>query len=227
MGANRTYIPIARSYGWYIGARLPCTLYPDHFPLYFADQDWRKFEGLHFSDDKYQKHYRKYIDAVKEHRPYMASVVDWTPDKQLEEVMIWATEIAQYVELVQVIPKIPREVDKIPHHVGGKKIVLGFSVPTKHGATPCYPEEFAGRDVHLLGGNPIQQTNYAGLLTTYGANIISTDGNLINKASGFGTFWENGRSRSLGNKTITTVDAIERSLKEIPRLWKSVGWTVE
>lgn len=227
MGANRTYVPIARSYGWYIGARLPCTLYPDHFPLYFTDQDWRKFKDLHFSDDKYQKHYGSYTNAVKIHKPYMASVLDWTIDRNLDEILVWSREIAPYVSKIQIIPKVPNEVHMIPYYINDKQVILGFSIPTKHGATPCSPEEFAGRDVHLLGGNPIQQINYAGLLTTYGANVVSTDGNLINKASGFGTFWQNGRSRSLGKRTITTIDAIERSLKEIPRLWKAAGWTIE
>jgi uncharacterized protein DUF6610 len=227
LGANRQYPAIARRCGWSIGARLPCTLYAEYQPLAFADQDWRRFDGLLASDDRYRRAYQRYIAAVASTRPHMASVLDWTADRDLSEVLDWAVAIAPSIETVQIIPKVPGRVGEIPRTIAGRPVILGYSVPTRHGATPCDPAEFAGWPVHLLGGNPRQQIHYAGLLTTLGAEIVSADGNLTHKAAGLGTFWEAGRARNLGARKLSTLAALTRSLIAVPQMWRAAGWALE
>lgn len=225
LGGNRAYPPLARAAGWWPGARLPSTLYTDQ--LYFADQDWRKFAGLTPDDSRYQAAYQRYIAAVAAARPFMASVIDWTPDRTLDEVLAWAAAVTPHVERVQIIPKVPGAIEQVPRLFAGRPVVLGFSVPTRHGATPCDAAEFSGWPVHLLGGNPRQQIHYACLLASYGADIVSADGNLIHQAAGRGTFWEHGRARNLGAYRLTTIEALQRSLVEVPRLWRSAGFEVK
>lgn len=193
LGANRVYPALARAAGWHIGARLPATLYDDHQPLAFADQDWRKFDGLQPDDPRYERAFGRYIAALGDARPTMASVLDWTPDRSRDEVLIWATAAAEHTtEAVMIVPKTPGTIASIPPQIGGRRVVLGFSVPTRHGAQP-----------------------------------ESADNNGIQKSAGYGTFWERGRSRNLGRHMLTTQEALERSLAEVPRLWRSAGWTIE
>lgn len=226
LGANRVYPALARAAGWRVGARLPCTLYADHQPLAFADQDWRQFDGLTPGQSRYETALARYVAAVAQARPAMASVVDWTEERTAAEIARWAALIAPYVGVIMVIPKIPGSVSSIPRTLAGRSVRLGFSVPTRHGATPCDPAEFAGWPVHLLGGNPRQQLMYAGLLATHGAQIISADGNLTHHAAGRGTFWEHGKARNLGARVLTTEDALRRSLAWVPQMWRDAGWLV-
>jgi uncharacterized protein DUF6610 len=212
LAGNRGYMDMARQAGWWPGARLPGTIYGNYQPLAFVDQQWTRFAGLYPGDGRYDRAYQRYITAVLVTRPQMASVIDWTPDRSLDEVLTWGLAIAPYVQAVQIIPKVPGSVAHIPHTIGGVGVALGFSVPTRHGATPCDPAEFASWPVHLLGGNPRQQIMYAGLLAYHGARVMSADGNLTHKAAGRGTFWQ---------------EALRRSLVEVPRLWRAAGWVLE
>ena len=226
LGGNRIYPALAAAAGWWHGARLPIPLYVDH--LAFAAQQWTRFDGLRPGDVRYDHAYQRYITALSTAQPDMASVIDWTAERTRDEVLSWAVEAACHVRRqVLIIPKVPDVIGSIPREIGGKCIALGYSVPTRHGATPVDPAEFAGWPVHLLGGNPRQQIHYAGLLTTHGAKIISADGNLINKAAGKGTFWEHGRCRNLGARVLTTEEALRRSLVSVPQMWRNAGWEIE
>lgn len=86
-GAPR-WTPIAIEHGYRYGAQLPGTVYPEHGPLYFADQDWRAPRR------------DRYMAELARLRPTMATVLDWEREQQLPEVLEWAEEAAQYVELV-------------------------------------------------------------------------------------------------------------------------------
>lgn len=164
---------IAVNAGYKYGARLPDTVYQ---PLYFADQDWR-------NPDR-----GRYMAALAEHRPHMATVLDWDDNTRYEEVMSWAEEAAQYVEVVVVVPKIPGTIQYIPEYIGNAEIVLGYSVPTKFSGTPVPMWEFLGCPVHLLGGTPQKQMELARYLYVY-----SADGNMANKmAVRYCAYWENG-----------------------------------
>lgn len=226
LGGNRSYMGIARAAGWWPGARLPAALYADHFPLAFADQDWRKFDGLSPPDPAYKKAFDRYIAAVASARPCMASVIDWEERRPLSEVLTWAHAISAHVETVMIIPKVPGAIDQIPNTINGAPITLGFSVPTPHGATSCLPDEFAGRRVHLLGGSVLDQLRWAPVLLAAGADVRSADGNSFHRAAGHGTYFDGRGFRNDGPRSITTVEAMRRSLVAIPHAWRAAGWTI-
>ena len=152
------------------GAQLPGTVY---FPPEFADQDWKKPNRT------------AYMAALAQHRPRMATVLDWERDEQLPEVLGWAEEAAQYVETVIIIPKVLGGIPRLPRRIGGASVRLGYSVPTAYGGTELPLWEFLGWPVHLLGGSPHRQIAMAHYL-----NVVSADGNYIAKmAQKWNQFW--------------------------------------
>ena len=165
-GNNQRLGSIAIREGFKYGCRLPND--KPFFPVYFADQNWK------------QPNKKEYMAALAKHRPSIATVLDWETLSQLDEVMSWAEEMAGYVDRVIVIPKVVNETHRIPLTIGGKSIVLGYSVPTRHGATPVPFWEFEGRDVHLLGGSPQRQMSETDYLACI-ANVVSVDGNMMLK----------------------------------------------
>lgn len=175
---NREFRRIAAEHGFANGARLPDTVYDP--PLYFADQDWRRPDRA------------AYMRALAQHRPVMATVLDWERDDQLPDVLAWAEEAAQHVgESVVVVPKVVGGVGRLPRRIGGRRIVLGYSVPTRFGGTDVPAWELAGWPVHLLGGPPQRQlVVYAHLRGV--CEVLSADGNYAQKmAVRWGQFWVN------------------------------------
>jgi hypothetical protein len=90
-GGNRRFAQIAIDAGYKFGSQLPNTIY---HPIYFADQDWKRPNRA------------TYMAMLAQHRPTMATVLDWERDEQLPEVLDWAEEAAQYVAQVLIIPKV-------------------------------------------------------------------------------------------------------------------------
>jgi len=173
-GGNPLFAEIAIGYGFRYGAQLPN--YKIYGDLWFADQDWKHPDRP------------SYIAALARYKPYMATVLDWEYDQQITEVLEWAEEAAQYVERVLIIPKVIGGIDRLPRVIGGKTVVLAFSVPTTHGGTQVPIWEFAGWPIHLLGGSPQAQMHYASHLNAL-AEVVSTDGNMANKMAHFCRFW--------------------------------------
>jgi hypothetical protein len=161
-GRNRRATEIAIAAGYRYGARLPTTV---HAPPYFADQDWKIPNRI------------GYMAALVIHQPTMATVLDWEREEQWPEVMSWAEEAAEHVGHVVVIPKIPGTVPEIPQSIGGKPVVIGYSVPSRYGATDVPLWEFRGRMVHLLGGSPQAQMRLWEYLAGV-ADVVSVDVNM-------------------------------------------------
>jgi len=218
---NRRYAEIAISAGYTYGAQLPGTVYfhPD-----FVDQNWKRPDR------------ERYIAALAEHRPRMASVLDWERDDQLQEVLGWAEDAAQFVDTVIIIPKVHGGISKLPRRIAGASVRLGYSVPTKHGGTEVMAFEFIGWPVHLLGGSPGQQMRIAQM----GLDIRSVDGNMMQKlASSRCLFWKPGKKPFTngwisikaadgaawgdgGADADATYEAFERSCKNIQAAWSSL-----
>lgn len=173
---NKRFAEIAAATGFKLGAQLPGTVY---FPIHFADQDWKK------------PNREAYMQALAQHRPHMASVLDLERKAQLAEVLSWAEEAAQWCACVMIIPKAHGIIARLPRRIGGADVILGYSVPTKHGGTAVWPEEFHGWPIHLLGGSPqAQMRHYARL-----RGVVSADGNMANKmATTWGAYWTPGTS---------------------------------
>lgn len=212
-GGNRRFYEIAVAAGFEYGAQLPSTIYG---PLYFADQNWKRPDR------------KRYMAALAKHRPYMASVLDLEQEEQLSEVLDWAEEAAQYVQIVIIIPKVSGIISCLPRCIGGADVRLGYSVPTRYGGTSLFTCEFAGWPVHLLGGAPHKQKQLAAYFDT-----VSVDGNMHMKmATRFCAFFErDGRKYRIGHwPTLEMVDgekwdkdapceAFRRSCENIMQLW--------
>lgn len=160
---NRRFAQIAIDAGFRYGAQVPNTVY---YPPYFCDQDWRK------------PNRERYMAALAQHKPYLASVLDWERQEQLDEVLGWAEDAAQFVEVIMLIPKVQGGIEQLPRTIGDKPVRLGYSVPTSFGGTELPLWEFGGWPVHLLGGNPQTQLKVARYL-----NVVSADGNAAQKAA--------------------------------------------
>ena len=155
---------ISLRYDFNIGVRFPCpNVVP---PLGFADQNWRN------------PNRRVYMRALKVHNPDIATVLDLERPEQFDEVMDWAEEAARYVKkAVIIIPKITSVIDRIPDEIGGKKVYLGYSVPSNFCTTAIPLNEFKGRPLHLLGGNPLMQIKICAATP----NVQTTDVNMTSK----------------------------------------------
>lgn len=169
-GGTRRFAGIAIDAGFIYGARLPVKVY---YPIRFSDQEYRRPERM-----------AAYVESVKEHRPDLATVLDYDHTTDLETVLGWAEAIAPYVGEIIVIPKIPGTIAQIPARIAGRPIRLGYSVPTSNGATDCTIQEFGARPVHLLGGSPERQLGLAARL-----NVLSMDTNYHQKQAMRAQVW--------------------------------------
>ncbi len=180
-GGSPRFTAIALEHNFLYGAQLPSSTYA---PLYFADQDWKNPNRA------------KYMKELEEHKPSVATVIDYTNDVSFDEVMSWADEASKHVkESIIIIPKVPGTIDAIPETINGKKVILGYSVPSLYGATDVPTAEFGRRPVHLLGGNPMKQFALRNEM-----NVVSIDGNYAQKvAAQFCIFFANNKQ---GYKTL-------------------------
>lgn len=184
-GGNPRFYEIATAAGFEYGARLPDTVYG---PLFFADQEYK-------SPDR-----AAYMAALARHRPYMATVIDWMSEEQLPEVLDWSEEAAQYVKYVVIIPKVMGGIGRLPRQIGGRDVVLGYSVPTKYGGTELPAWEFAGWPVHLLGGSPHKQMAIWRQMVCI-SDVVSADGNYAQKmAVEYSQFWTAGTATYARNR---------------------------
>ncbi len=214
-GGNARFCEIALAAGFRYGSQLPGTPYA---PIYFADQNWKKPNRA------------LYMAALALHRPQMATVLDWEREEQFSEVLDWAEESAQFAESVVIIPKVVNEVHRIPNCIGGKPVIIGYSIPTQFGGT-CVPIwELEGRRVHLLGGSPHRQMREYEAMRAF-CEVVSADGNMAMKmATGRCCYW---RQESFGRQGhwphllegITNdapYEAFRRSCTNIVEAWKRI-----
>jgi len=208
---NPEFARIAVECGWRYGARLPATVYQ---PVWFADQDWRRPDLT------------AYARAVETHKPEVATVLDWEQEAQWPDVANWAETIAPHVKRIVVIPKVPGRVADVPVEIGGRPVVLGYSVPTSYGGTTCALWEFARRPVHLLGGSPHAQLELSRYL-----NVASADGNMTAQQARQGRFWSRAKTpkghwvqlQEVGDHRQTGVPAecFRRTLANVQAAWTS------
>ena len=207
---NARFAEIAIRHGFLYGAQLPGTIY---HPIFFTDQNWKK-------PDK-----AKYMAALAQHKPSMASVLDLERYAQLEEVFELAEEAAQFVDTVMIIPKVSGIIEILPREIAGAKVRLGYSIPTRHGGTMVNPSEFGGWPVHLLGGSPHKQMAYSKRFD----NVASVDGNYSQlMASRYNEFWQGGKWHELNDhgehfENDAIYEAFERSCKNIIAAWRRIN----
>jgi len=159
--------------------------------------------------------------ALAQHKPHIASVLDWERQEQLSDVLQWAEEAAQHVDVVMLIPKVQGGVEQLPRTIGGKPVRLGYSVPTSFGGTELGLWEFGGWPVHLLGGSPQAQMQ----LTRY-LDVRTADGNYSGrKARQYCQYFDGRRWVQLATTGFDGRDApyvaFELSCKNIMSAWRN------
>ena len=200
-GKNKRLDTIAKNAGLKPGIQLPSTVI--HFWPFFVDQNWKK------------PNHTKYIQSVQSIKPTMATVIDIESPNQFDEALFWAEAIASSVEYIIVIPKISGIIPDIPLSINGTQVILGYSVPTRYGATSVPLWEFKDRQVHLLGGSPKKQIELWGYL-----DIFSCDGNAIEKiATTYCQFWDGTMWQDMGSGKDFIYEAFKRSCESIIRMW--------
>ena len=206
---NRRFAEIAIAHGYRYGTQLPHRGL--HYPIWFADQNWKKPDR------------GRYIDALAEHKPHMATVLDLEQWHQLDEVLSWAEEAARYVAVVLIIPKAFGIISELPRHIGSAEVRLGYSVPTKFGGTELPVWEFFGWPVHLLGGQPHQQMKLAHYM-----DVHSADSNYHHlMATRYNEFWMKGSWHELSAygdhmRHDAIYRAFERSCANIMEAWSAL-----
>jgi hypothetical protein len=137
---GKPVIKLAGRLGWLPGAR------------YTNLRDIRdsKFRGIGFLDINWKAYdFERHLAAAARTLPLLTVARDVTSRRQLDETLRQAESLARYSKFVVVVPKDPslaKHFREIP-----ARYLLGFSVPTKYGATRIAPK-FFDRPVHLLGG---------------------------------------------------------------------------
>lgn len=221
-GAGRDFALAAVECGWLYGARLPDVTHG--LEVHFADQDWKRPDRT------------AYMNSLAKHRPAMATVLDWEIEEQLGEVLSWAEEAAQHVtESVLLIPKVVGGVEKLPRQIGGKRVVLAYSVPTSYGGSPLPLWEHWGWPVHLLGGSPQEQMRVWSELQGR-CGVVSVDGNMSGQQARKGRTWRRQRGRKgfwvqasdLGmDDERPALWCFRQSLLEIQRTWHDLTTKAE
>lgn len=167
--ANKRFAELAIDAGWEVGVQLPRTAY---FQPYFTDQNF------------HDPNFARYLEHVQKHRPYVATVLDIETWHQLDIAMQWAKDIEPYVQEIMFIPKVSGVIARLPRDINGKRVRLGYSVPTRHGGTDVAIAEFQGWPVHLLGGSPQKQ-----LALLKNLDVVSIDQLMIQERSQACQFW--------------------------------------
>lgn len=187
-GGTSPYTHIAFDEGWLPGCRSDNPFAGKNKHVIPIMIDWN------FHTPNWNRHIR----AVEKHRPKYATAPDVYSHDDLEETKKQVSALAEYAENVIVVPKITGIIEQI---MTWPKAILGYSVPTKYGATDVPIWEFQQYPVHLLGGGPKSQIDLARFM-----NVVSADCKAHFRAAGFGKYYD----ISLSSKKITD-DQIQES----------------
>lgn len=171
---SKRVIDLATMHGWRPGARYTNARDIRHAP----------FSGIGFLDIHWKRYnFERHLAAAERLRPFMTVARDIESVQQLDSVLVEASQLKRYAEHVVLVPKDPllhgRFDELLP-----SPFLLGFSVPTRYGATALPPENF-DRPVHLLGGRPDVQRRFAALMP-----VASVDCNRFTLDARFGDYFD-------------------------------------
>ena len=199
---SRTAQVVAQRYGWMAAARY--TNLRDVRSagrLGFLDIDWKRYD------------FDRHVAAARATRPIMTVARDIETRQMLANVLRQAEVLERFVDYVIIVPKCPSLSSALDRLIP-LRYILGFSVPTRYGAT-CLPvEAFRRRPVHLLGGRPDAQRRLANTL-----NVVSIDCNRFTLDARFGDYFdgETFRPHPSGGYLRCLAD----SMHNIDKLWQS------
>lgn len=195
---SATVQKIAAAHGWLPGAR------------YTNLRDVRQFKRLGFLDIDWKNYdFHRHLETAAQTRPMVTVARDIEDRRALRRIIDQAYKLKEYAQHVILVPKDPllaSKLDSLP-----KDFLLGYSVPSRYGATLIPPESF-NRPVHLLGGRPDVQRQLAAKMP-----VFSIDANRFTLDASFGDYFdgETFRPHPKGGYH----NCLKASVKNITALW--------
>jgi hypothetical protein len=153
------------------------------------------------------------LSAVRATEPFMTVARDVENYRHLPKILDQAAELARFADYVIVVPKDTRMAEKLADVIP-PQYLLGYSVPSRYGATSLPATAFGSRPVHLLGGRPDIQRQFAKVL-----NVVSIDGNRFTLDARYGDFFDGERFRPHPKGGYRR--CLKDSIINIEMLWKS------
>lgn len=200
-------LTIAKRYGWLPAAR------------YTNLRDTRGVGTTSFLDIDWQNYsFSRHLSAAEQVRPLVTVARDIDSIDDLSRTLKQAQRLEAYAQWVVIVPKDPRLAPHLDEAIP-RRYLLGYSVPTRYGATPIEPDQFR-RPVHLLGGRPDIQRELAEEMP-----VVSIDGNRLTLDARFGDFFDGQTFRPHPEGGYER--CITDSLRNVAALWEGyeAGWT--
>ena len=142
------------------------------------------FKGGGFLDIHWKRYdFGRHLEATAQLRPLITVARDVEQGRHLDSILKEAEELNRYTKIVVIVPKDPK-LAKYLNTAIPSNYLLGFSVPTKYGATHISPKFFT-RPVHLLGGRPDVQRHLASQMP-----VVSLDCNRFTLYAQFGDYFD-------------------------------------
>jgi hypothetical protein len=195
---SATVLNIAAAHGWLPGAR------------YTNLRDVRKVKRLGFLDIDWKNYdFQRHIEAASITRPLVTVARDIECKRSLRKIVDQAYRLKEYAEHVILVPKDPLLASKIGTLPA--EFLMGYSVPSRYGATSIAPEAF-NRPVHLLGGRPDVQRHLATRMP-----VFSIDANRFTLDAAFGDYFDGDTFRPHPEGGYH--NCLKDSVKNITALW--------
>jgi hypothetical protein len=171
---SKRVIDLAVTEGWRPGARYTNSRDVRHAvfsDVGFLDIHWKKYD------------FQRHLAAAERLRPFMTVARDIETIDQLDGILKEAADLQRFAKHVVLVPKDVRLQGRFDSLLP-RPYVLGFSVPTRYGATLLDPKNFT-RPVHLLGGRPDVQRGYAAQMP-----VASVDCNRFTLDARYGDYFD-------------------------------------
>lgn len=195
-GGRNRYSQIAKEEGWLLG---------------FRSDENNKIPHCPMIDNNFSNYYHStHLRIIKKHKPLLATALDIEFPEQYHEILSKGKEISKYCGRVILIPKCEIDLSIVDF-----PFWLGFSIPSKYGKTKLSTDFFKDYPVHLLGGSPTKQSDFAKYM-----NVTSLDGNYAQNIARFGKTTyvgcDSGKKLVKGN-----YETFRLSLKKQKQFWHS------
>lgn len=168
-GGDKTAPILANETGWHYGVRHDYVPYGD---VYMLDIHWTDYD------------WSEYMNIVFLHEPIQAMVADLEHESQIEQMLNQCADLLR----IGVRPCVCQKFDGAVKHIPLGAIVA-VSVPTSYAGFLPSVDELNGREIHLLGGNPINQADLIVKYNGIGGRVISLDTNYHARKSQLGQFF--------------------------------------
>ncbi|MEO1333710.1 MAG: DUF6610 family protein [Myxococcota bacterium] len=153
-----------------------------------------------------------HLRAVRRYRPRMTVLRDIERGVRIDSILRQAEQLGKHAGVLIAVPKRRGAIEQL-ERVGLPNLILGYSVPTRHGGTQLPTSAFSGWPVHLLGGHPRVQRKLAEKL-----DVVSLDCNRLSIDAAFGDTFDGHTFRPGINEGYVACAA--GSMRAINRTWR-------